>query len=174
MKSVLLVLTSSYLASCLPPPHPAVVQVRREEEQLPFYLRSRTLWNPNLQEVLPLSSLLHEGETPVFEREADHVSRQEIYNILTHAGFLRRRPPHQQPDPHHIPHQRSRAGQKKNHNHGHQNFGPPPPQFGGQDFGGHHFGSQDFGGQHFGGQQPGSDHDLFGPFLGNPEILQYL
>ncbi|KAJ2949045.1 hypothetical protein O0L34_g5986 [Tuta absoluta] len=129
MKSILLVLTSSYLASCLPPPHPAVVQVRREEEQLPFYLRSRALWNPNLQEVLPLSSLLHEGETPVFDREADHVSRQEIYNILTHAGFLRRRPPHQQPDPHHMNHQRSRGGQRNHHqNHGHQHSGPP--QFG--------------------------------------------
>lgn len=67
MKSILLVLTSTYLASCIPvpPPHPAVLAVRREEELLPLYLKSPTIFNPHLQEVLPLTSLLHNGEQPV-------------------------------------------------------------------------------------------------------------
>lgn len=67
MKPILLVLTSTYLASCIPipPPHPAVVAVRQEEELLPLYLRSPHNFNPHLQEVLPLTSLLHRGEKPV-------------------------------------------------------------------------------------------------------------
>ncbi|CAF4917439.1 unnamed protein product [Pieris macdunnoughi] len=78
------------LVGCLPPPHPAVVAVRQSEELLPPHLRSPALRNPHLQEILPLTSLLHHGENVVFEREADNVSRSEIYKILTHAGFLRR------------------------------------------------------------------------------------
>lgn len=65
MKSLLLLLTSAYLASCLPPPHPAVVAVRREEELLPPHLRSPALHNPRLREILPLTSLLHHGEMVV-------------------------------------------------------------------------------------------------------------
>ncbi|CAG4956007.1 uncharacterized protein LOC123696298 [Colias croceus] len=91
IKSIVLLLTSTYLANGIPPPHPAVVAVRHAEEQLPFHLRSPALWNRNLQEVLPLTSLLHNGEKAVFEREADTVSRTEIYKILTHAGFIGRR-----------------------------------------------------------------------------------
>lgn len=67
MKYILLVLTSSYLASCIPvpPPHPAVVAVRQEEELLPVYLKSPHIFNTHLQQVLPLTSLLHQGEQPV-------------------------------------------------------------------------------------------------------------
>lgn len=67
MKSILLVLTSTYLASCIPipPPHPAVVAVRQEEELLPLYLKSSKIFNPHLQQILPLTSLLHYGEQPV-------------------------------------------------------------------------------------------------------------
>lgn len=54
-----------HLVNCLPPPHPDVEAVRLEEEQLPPNLRSPALHNPNLQEVLPLSSLLHNGENLV-------------------------------------------------------------------------------------------------------------
>ncbi|KPJ08432.1 hypothetical protein RR48_12185 [Papilio machaon] len=88
--AIAFLLSCTYLASCFPPPHPAVVQVRLEEERLPEDLRSPALRNPHLQEILPLTSVLHEGEKPVFQREADTVSRREIYNILTHAGFIPR------------------------------------------------------------------------------------
>ncbi|KPJ05330.1 hypothetical protein RR46_00597 [Papilio xuthus] len=63
--AIALLLLSCYLVSCFPPPHPAVVQVRLEEELLPEELRSPALRNPHLQEILPLTSVLHEGEKPV-------------------------------------------------------------------------------------------------------------
>ncbi|KAG6443735.1 hypothetical protein O3G_MSEX003021 [Manduca sexta] len=92
MKSVVLLLAMlTYMVKCLPPPHPDVEAVRREEELLPPSLRSPALHNPHLQEILPLSSLLHKGEKLVFEREAHDVSRKEIYNILTHAGLIPRK-----------------------------------------------------------------------------------
>ncbi|KAL4713993.1 hypothetical protein ACJJTC_005624 [Scirpophaga incertulas] len=99
---ILILVLSMYTNSiwCLPPPHPAVVAVRREEERLPPHLRSPALFNPHLREVLPLTSVLHKGEKPVYHRESDHVPRQEIYNILTHAGFLPRRPGFYQPPRH--------------------------------------------------------------------------
>ncbi|XP_028043081.1 uncharacterized protein LOC114252695 [Bombyx mandarina] len=89
MKYILIVLSCAFLVNCQPP-HPDVVAVRQQEEHLPPHLRSPVLHNPNLQEVLPLTSLLHNGEKLVYEREANKVSRNEIYNILTHAGFISR------------------------------------------------------------------------------------
>ncbi|XP_063364332.1 uncharacterized protein LOC134652988 [Cydia amplana] len=89
-KSLFFVLASSWLVSCVPPPHPAVIQARREEEFLPQHLRSRALYNPHLREVLPLSSLLHSGEQLVYERESDKVPRTKIYNLLTHSGLVPR------------------------------------------------------------------------------------
>ncbi|CAK1551058.1 unnamed protein product [Leptosia nina] len=91
LRVTFLVLTSAYLASCLPPPHPAVVAVRQAEELLPSHLRSPALRNPHLQDILSLTSVLHPGENAVFEREAEKVPRREIYKILTHAGFIGRR-----------------------------------------------------------------------------------
>ncbi|RVE42928.1 hypothetical protein evm_012427 [Chilo suppressalis] len=93
MRALFLIISSITLVKCHPP-HPAVVAVRQEEERLPPYLRSQALHNPHLQQILPLTSLLHDGENLVYERESDNVPRQEIYNILTHAGFLPRRPGH--------------------------------------------------------------------------------
>ncbi|CAK1580234.1 unnamed protein product [Parnassius mnemosyne] len=90
--TLLLLMTSMYLVDSIPPPHPAVVAVREEEEHLPTHLRSPALHNPHLQEILPLTSLLHSGEKPVYHREADSVSRREIYDILTHAGLFPRQP----------------------------------------------------------------------------------
>ncbi|XP_013186816.1 uncharacterized protein LOC106132048 [Amyelois transitella] len=115
MKHLVLLLSSCYLASCIPPPHPAVVQVRHEEEQLPGHLRSPALHNPHLREVLPLASLLHHGEKLVHHREADDVGRHQIYNVLTHAGLIpRRRHFPQPPTQHYAP------------THPHQNFFEPP------------------------------------------------
>ncbi|XP_073956890.1 uncharacterized protein [Choristoneura fumiferana] len=90
LKSVYLLLTTTWLASCLPPPHPKVVAVRQEEEYLPQHLRSRALHNPHLREILPLTSLLHSGEQIVYDRESDKVPRRQIYNLLTHSGLVPR------------------------------------------------------------------------------------
>ncbi|CAH2048608.1 unnamed protein product, partial [Iphiclides podalirius] len=93
MKAVIVLLIScACFVDCIPPPHPAVVAVRQEEELLPVHLRSPALHNPHLQELLQLTSVLHSGEKPVYQREADLVSRREIYNILTHAGLVHRQP----------------------------------------------------------------------------------
>ncbi|XP_053609514.1 uncharacterized protein LOC128674710 [Plodia interpunctella] len=114
MKRLLLLLSTCYVASCMPPPHPAVLQVRHEENQLPSHLRSPALHNPHLREVLPLASLLHQGEKLVHHREADDVGRRQIYNLLTHAGLIPRRLFHQPSLQHYAP------------NYQHQNFFDPP------------------------------------------------
>ncbi|KAM3965322.1 uncharacterized protein ACR2FA_000712 [Aphomia sociella] len=101
MRRILLLLTGTYVVSCLPPPHPAVVAVQREEELLPSFMRSPLLHNHRLMEILSLTSLLHEGEKLVYEREADNVPRRDIYNILTHAGLISRNQFHQRPHQHH-------------------------------------------------------------------------
>ncbi|OWR48198.1 uncharacterized protein LOC116770240 [Danaus plexippus] len=89
--SLALVVLSAVVVTSLPPPHPAVVDVRHAEEQLPPHLRSPALSNPHFLETLQLTSLLHKGEKPVFERQSDTIPRKEIYNILTHAGFIGRK-----------------------------------------------------------------------------------
>ncbi|CAG9561970.1 unnamed protein product [Danaus chrysippus] len=89
--SLALVVLSAVTVMSLPPPHPAVVDVRHAEEQLPPHLRSPALRNPHFLETLQLTSLLHKGEKPVFERQSDTIPRKEIYNILTHAGFIGRK-----------------------------------------------------------------------------------
>nr|XP_026492272.1 uncharacterized protein LOC113397955 [Vanessa tameamea] len=88
---IFLILASTAIVNCIPPPHPAVVAVRQAESLLPPHLKSPALRNPHLLQALELTSLLHNGEKPVFEREADNVPRREIYNILTHAGFIGRK-----------------------------------------------------------------------------------
>ncbi|CAB3221909.1 unnamed protein product [Arctia plantaginis] len=88
---VLLLATCTCLVNSLPPPHPDVEAVRKEEELLHPLQRSQALRNPHLLKILPLSSLLHEGEKLVFARDAHDVSREEIYKILTHAGLIPRR-----------------------------------------------------------------------------------
>lgn len=92
MKSLLLlIITYTSLVYSLPPPHPDVLALRREEELLHPLLKSRALQNPHLLQQLPLTSLLHAGEKLVFEREASKIPRHEIYKVLTHAGFIPRK-----------------------------------------------------------------------------------
>ncbi|CAH2096241.1 unnamed protein product [Euphydryas editha] len=86
-----LILATTTIVNCIPPPHPAVVAVRQAEAHLPPHLKSPALRNPHLLHTLELTSLLHNGEQPVYDREADRVPRREIYNILTHAGFIGRK-----------------------------------------------------------------------------------
>ncbi|XP_059048508.1 uncharacterized protein LOC131843779 [Achroia grisella] len=112
MRRTLLILMGLHLVNCLPPPHPAVVQVLQEERQLPPYMRSRALQNPHLLKLLSLTSLLHKGEKLVHEREADDVSRREIYNILTHAGLISRNQFHRPPE---VPHHRHQKHPKSIH-----------------------------------------------------------
>nr|XP_034831991.1 uncharacterized protein LOC117988839 [Maniola hyperantus] len=106
---IFIILASAAAVICIPPPHPAVVAVRHAEDLLPPEQRSPALRNPHLLHALQLTSLLHHGESPVFEREADSVPRREIYNILTHAGFIGRQhlrnqlPPKHPLSPHEYP-----------------------------------------------------------------------
>ncbi|XP_041979635.1 uncharacterized protein LOC121733442 [Aricia agestis] len=90
--SLLLLLAVIHASVAYPsgPPHPAVVAVRHEEEQLPPHLRKPAIFNPRVHAIISLTSLLHHGENLVYDREADKVPRHEIYKILTHAGFLAR------------------------------------------------------------------------------------
>ncbi|XP_045448051.1 uncharacterized protein LOC123656404 [Melitaea cinxia] len=99
-----LILATTTIVNCLPPPHPEVVAVRQAEALLPPHLKSPALRNPHLLHTLELTSLLHSGEKLVYDREADHVPRREIYDILTHAGFIGRKKHINQSPPKHLNH----------------------------------------------------------------------
>ncbi|XP_031766229.1 uncharacterized protein LOC113520766 [Galleria mellonella] len=116
MRRILLILMGLYLVNCLPPPHPAVVAVLQQERQLPPHMRSPAFQNPHLLKLLSLTSLLHKGEKVVYDREADDVSRREIYNILTHAGLISRNQFHRPPALPQHRHQKHFNSQAQNHN----------------------------------------------------------
>ncbi|XP_059617800.1 uncharacterized protein LOC132262539 [Phlebotomus argentipes] len=77
--------------TCAQIPHPAVLNIEQEENLLPDHLRNHFLRTPRVAAALAVSSWLEHGEEPVYEREADKIPRHEIYNVLTHAGFIPRR-----------------------------------------------------------------------------------
>ncbi|GBP65396.1 hypothetical protein EVAR_103278_1 [Eumeta japonica] len=94
MKYALMIVASAFWAtvSAIPPPHPRVLEAKEEERFLPDHLRSPAWRNPHLRQVLPLTSLLHNGEKLVYDRDTDEIDRGEIYKMLTHAGLVPRRP----------------------------------------------------------------------------------
>ncbi|XP_037970627.2 global transcription regulator sge1 [Plutella xylostella] len=152
MQPILVLLATSCLAAALPappPPHPAVVTSDVESQALPVHLRKTAFTHPRLWDILPITSLLHEGESPVYDREAEKVERNSVYNMLTHAGFLSRaheRPPilrnpgrwqskkhqHHHPQPHeHQPpqHQHQPQYQQPLQHHQPQFHAPPPGHY---------------------------------------------
>lgn len=74
----------------VPLAHQAVIENSISESQLPMHLiRSKDfLRNPKTADALAKDSWLTNKEMPVFHREADDISRDEIYKIFKNAGFL--------------------------------------------------------------------------------------
>lgn len=68
--------------------HGAVLVASAQEAQLPPNLLNPFYKNPRTRAALARSSWFGPGEFPVAQREADKVSRKEIYNILHHAGLI--------------------------------------------------------------------------------------
>lgn len=73
--------------------HPAVVENAIRESALPPELlkSSRFYSNPHTAASLAKDSWLTDKESPVFEREADRIPREQILKIFKNAGFVRRR-----------------------------------------------------------------------------------
>lgn len=73
--------------------HPAVVDNTIAESHLPPELSksARFYSNPHIAAALARDSWLTDKEAPVFEREADKISREQVFKIFKNAGFLHRR-----------------------------------------------------------------------------------
>lgn len=73
--------------------NPAVVDNSIAESQLPpELLKSHRFYsNPHVAEALARDSWLTDKEAPVFDREADKISREQVFKIFKNAGFLQRR-----------------------------------------------------------------------------------
>ena len=64
------------------------------EQMLPSRYRNPFYKNPRIRAALADYSWFAEGEMPVFQRQADKISRAEIYNVLSHAGLIPRKQYH--------------------------------------------------------------------------------
>lgn len=73
--------------------HPAVVENAIRESQLPpELLKSSRFYNdPRTAAFLAKDSWLTDKESPVFEREADRIPREQVLKIFKNAGFVRRK-----------------------------------------------------------------------------------
>lgn len=73
--------------------HPAVIENAINESHLPAELiRSQSfLRNPKTADALAKDSWLTDKEMPVFNREAEKISRDQVLKIFKNAGFLNRR-----------------------------------------------------------------------------------
>ncbi|XP_075227296.1 uncharacterized protein LOC142327840 [Lycorma delicatula] len=71
--------------------HRAVIANAEREAQLPQHLLNPFYKNQRISEALAKESWFTPGEMVVYDREAEKISRQEIYSVLKHAGFVNRR-----------------------------------------------------------------------------------
>lgn len=73
--------------------HPANVENSIAESQLPpELLKSHRFYsNPATAAALARESWLTDKESPVFDREAEKIPRDQIFKIFKNAGFLQRR-----------------------------------------------------------------------------------
>lgn len=73
--------------------HPAVAENSIRESQLPPELlkSNRFFSDPKTAELLSKDSWLTSKESPVFDREADKIPREQILKIFKNAGFVQRR-----------------------------------------------------------------------------------
>jgi hypothetical protein len=71
--------------------HPAVLQNAANEALLPPHLLNPFYRTPRVRDALAHSSWFGPGEKVVKTREAEKISRSQIYNVLVHAGLIPRR-----------------------------------------------------------------------------------
>lgn len=73
--------------------HPAVVENAIRESELPDELlkSNRFYNNPRIASALAKDSWLTDKESPVFDREAEKIPREQVYKIFKNAGFIQRR-----------------------------------------------------------------------------------
>lgn len=71
--------------------HPEVVRNAIAESQLPPHIQNPFYKNPALAAALAEESWFKNKESPVFHRDADDVSRAEIFKIFKRAGWIKRR-----------------------------------------------------------------------------------
>ncbi|GLV34721.1 uncharacterized protein CBL_09202 [Carabus blaptoides fortunei] len=99
-QSSVLVMLISTIGICVgqgfffPPPrgsvaHRAVLANAAQEAQLPPHLLNPFYKDPRIREALARESWFGPGERPVWERQAEKISRREIYTVLNHAGLIR-------------------------------------------------------------------------------------
>lgn len=72
--------------------HRAVLENDVQEAYLPYHYRNPFLQSPRFRQAIEWSSWFHPGENLVENRETDRISRQAIFNVLQHAGFIPRHP----------------------------------------------------------------------------------
>lgn len=73
--------------------HPAVVENSIREAALPpeFQRSNRFYSNPKIAAALAKDSWLTSKESPVFDREAEKIPREQVFKIFKNAGFIRRK-----------------------------------------------------------------------------------
>ncbi|KAL9925870.1 uncharacterized protein ACN427_000083 [Glossina fuscipes fuscipes] len=68
--------------------HIAVLENDAWEDSLPYEFKNPFYKTPRVRAALAESSWFGPGEIPVLERQAEKISRREIYKVLSHAGLL--------------------------------------------------------------------------------------
>ncbi|KAH8413565.1 hypothetical protein KR009_012291, partial [Drosophila setifemur] len=71
--------------------HIAVVENAAWEQTLPQQFQNPFYKTPRVRDALARSSWFGPGEEVVYDRQAEKISRMEIYNVLSHAGLIPRR-----------------------------------------------------------------------------------
>lgn len=73
--------------------HPAVVENSIREAALPLELQrsNRFYSDPKVAAALAKDSWLTDKESPVIDREAEKIPREQVFKIFKNAGFIQRR-----------------------------------------------------------------------------------
>lgn len=71
--------------------HRDVILNAENEALLPAYLKNPHYRTPRIRSALAYYSWFGPGESPVYERAADSITRREIYKVLSHAGLIPRK-----------------------------------------------------------------------------------
>ncbi|XP_003703586.1 uncharacterized protein LOC100876474 [Megachile rotundata] len=71
-------------------PHPANLLNSAVEDTLPNELRNDFYKDPRIAAKLAKESWITNKEMQVIDRESDKIPRQQVYNVLHNAGFVRK------------------------------------------------------------------------------------